>query len=401
MIEKLRRIVNEIAYAQDLAKLSALHRSLVPFLTVASSLYDLALSLRRCLYNVGFFSKSRLPVPVISVGNVTWGGNGKTPMVEFIALLLAEYGISPLILTRGYAGGDEVKMLARHLLGRPVRIGVGANRAATAAHFFNHYGYIGSQNCLLKGIWPNKKAGDHHNLCKIGAVVLDDGMQHWSLHRDVEIVMINGLMPWGNQQLLPLGPLREPLSALQRADVAVVHHATLVSEEDCEHIKIMIQGKGVKRSLPIFFTSMSPSCFLEIGNVNSMVSLDAVNNAILLCICAIGSADAFVQGVKKMGALYVDRLDFSDHYFFQARDIELIRMKLRELKVKFESEPIVVTTEKDYYRDQEILRLLNPYKVLVLCSELQVLPYGEHNEDNFKKLLKELLEVKLSSSRKE
>ncbi|XP_010466239.1 PREDICTED: probable tetraacyldisaccharide 4'-kinase, mitochondrial [Camelina sativa] len=135
-MEKVRKVVNEIAYTRDHSKSPALHRSLVPILTLASSLYRVALQIRRSLYRFSLVQKHRLPVPVISVGNLSWGGNGKTPMVEYISQFLVDSGLSPLILTRGYGGGDEAKMLKRHLRGVPAKIGIGANRAATAAWFF-------------------------------------------------------------------------------------------------------------------------------------------------------------------------------------------------------------------------------------------------------------------------
>uniref|UniRef100_A0A0R0J5P5 tetraacyldisaccharide 4'-kinase n=1 Tax=Glycine max TaxID=3847 RepID=A0A0R0J5P5_SOYBN len=324
MMEKLRRVVNEIAYAQTLSHLPPLHRSLVPFLSIASSLYKLAVSLRCSLYQRRFFQLHRLPVPVISVGNLSWGGNGKTPMVEFIALCFCHYGISPLVLSRGYGGGDEVNMLRRHLLGTPTKFGVGANRAAVASRFIQKYGYVD----IGKSSWHEKqyldeKVQDSVDSEKIGVVVLDDAMQHWSLWRDLDIVMVNGLTLWGNLQLLPRGPLREPLTALRRADAVVIHHADL------------------------------------------------------------------------MGALYVDRIDFSDHHIFHARDIEMIRAKLGELDGKFVPKPIVVMTEKDYDRDPEILKQLHPFKVFVLCSALKVLPYRGSTEDSFKKFLKDHLKLEL------
>lgn len=214
-------MVAEIAYTplQHFPGLSPFHRSLIPLLSFASSLYGLALCLRHRLFHLGLFRKHRLPVPVISVGNLTWGGNGKTPMVELIACMLADSGISPLILTRGYAGGDEAKMLQRHLIRTSVKIGVGANRSAIAASFFERYGHIND--------YSSRHLESDSTSNKIGAVILDDGMQHWSLMRDVEIAMINGMMPWGNNQLVPLGPLREPLTSLRRADIVVIHHADL------------------------------------------------------------------------------------------------------------------------------------------------------------------------------
>ncbi|KAG5255142.1 tetraacyldisaccharide 4'-kinase family protein [Salix suchowensis] len=363
-MEKLRRVVKEITYAQDYTKLSTLHQSLIPILSLASSLYKVVLSIRHYLYHLGFFSKHRLPVPVISVGNLTWGGNGKTPMVEFIASWLADSGISPLILTRGYAGGDEARMLTRHLRGKSVKIGVGANRAATAACFLKRHGYLDPRDYLVEGNWHEQ--GSRINSRKIGVVVLDDGMQHWSLQRDIEIVMVNGLTPWGNHQILPRGPLREPLKALGRADVVVVHHANL--------------------NVPLHF--------FEVGNMNTRIPLDIICNGVVLCVSAIGSANAFVQGMEKMGTLYVDRLDFSDHHSLRDTDIEMIRMKLKELEDKFGSMPVVVITEKDYDRDPEILRHLSPYKVMALCSELQIIPCRCNGDGDFKKLLKEMVEVK-------
>lgn len=99
-MEKLRKAVNEIAYTKNFSKLSPLHFSLLPFLSISSSFYKLALSIRRRF----FLSQiHRLPLPVISVGNLTWGGNGKTPMVEFIALFFHRFGVSPLVLSRVFS----------------------------------------------------------------------------------------------------------------------------------------------------------------------------------------------------------------------------------------------------------------------------------------------------------
>lgn len=204
--------------------------------------------------------------------------------------------------------------------------------------------------------------------------------------------MVNGLMPWGNRKLLPLGPLREPLMALKRADVAVVHHADLVSEQNLKDIEL--EMRDIKNSLSVFFTRMAPLYLFEVGNINSKIPLTAVCNAVILCVSAIGSANSFVQSLQKLGPYSVDRLDFSDHHSFQARDIEMIKRKLEELEGKFNSKPIVVVTEKDYDRDPEILMHLEAFKVLVLCSKLQIIPRGECTGDSFKLLLKELLDVK-------
>lgn len=331
-----------------------------------------------------------MPVPVISVGNLSWGGNGKTPMVEYIARFLVDAGISPLILTRGYAGGDEAKMLQRHFVRTSAKVGVGANRSAVAASFLERDGCINNFNSsYFKKLCPDQKLGGSSITNKIGAIILDDGMQHWKLSRDLEIVMINGLKPWGNGQLLPFGPLREPLTALRRADVVVIHHADLVLDGHLKVLESMVLE--IKQSLPIFFSRMSPSHFFEVWNCDSKLPLTIVHNMVLLCVSAIGFANAFIQAIEKMGPLYIDRIDFSDHYFIQDKDIEIIRERIRELKDEFGANPFVIVTEKDYDRDPFILKRLDGFQVLVLCSSLQIMPFVERTEECFNTLLKNLI----------
>lgn len=203
--------------------------------------------------------------------------------------------------------------------------------------------------------------------------------------------MVNGLRPWGNLKLLPLGPLREPLVALRRVDVAVVHHADLVLERNLKDIELMI--REFKESVPIFYTRMAPTHFFDVRNIKLKVPLKDVYNAIILCVSAIGSSDAFVLGMQKTGACYIDQLDFSDHHIFQVKDIEMIMNRLRELEYKFGVKPIVVLTEKDYDRDPEILKHLHPFRVLILCSQLQIVSHQGFNEESFKLLLKKLFGV--------
>ncbi|XP_047335029.1 probable tetraacyldisaccharide 4'-kinase, mitochondrial [Impatiens glandulifera] len=394
-MEKLRTLVNQIAHTQSSKRrstLSPLQLSLIPFLSFASSVYGHALSIRHSLYDLGLFRRYRLPVPVISIGNLTWGGNGKTPMVEFISHWLVESGVTPLILTRGYANGDEAKMLERHFSGTCVKIGIGANRAATAASFIERHGFVDPyKTSLLMGCSPKDR--DVLELDRVGMIVLDDGMQHLSLERDLEIVMVNAMIPWGNGKLIPLGPLREPLTAIRRADVAVVHHADLASEQDIEFIEKMLQG--LKESLPVFFTKMSPCFFFIAGNTKRILPLNSLHLKVILCVSAIGFADAFKLTIKKIDPLHVDELYFSDHHLFEAEDIRVIIERLENLHAQFHSPPVVVVTEKDYDREPGILQHLHPFEVLVLCSELQFISRKGSTSENYKALLKQLLKARL------
>ncbi|KAL9236292.1 hypothetical protein vseg_010980 [Gypsophila vaccaria] len=393
-MEKVRKVVSEIAYTQDFSKLSTLHRTIIPLLSISSSVYALSLSIRHHLYSLRCLTQSRLPVPVISVGNLTWGGNGKTPMVEFLSKWFCYAGICPLILSRGYAGGDEVKMLQRHLLGTVAKVGVGANRTSTAAWFLKRYGYTSPH---ISGSFENLLSEKEVKITseKIAAVILDDGMQHISLARDLDIVMVNALTPWGNNRLVPLGPLRQPLSALGRADIVVIHHADLVSEDNLVDLTHRIQE--IKKGLPVFFSRMFSTHFLAVHDTRTKIPLSAAEHKVILCVSAIGSPSSFVKCVEKLGPLHVDQLHFSDHHMFQSKDIDEMKGSLIELQHKFGCSPVIVTTEKDYDRDCEALLQLHPFEVLVLCSELQLVHRQQSSEEGFKKLLKRLLDQSLGT----
>ncbi|KAK1279255.1 hypothetical protein QJS04_geneDACA018257 [Acorus gramineus] len=355
----MKRVIAEIAKTvdADLHKLPLLHRLLLPVLSFSSSLYALSLSLRRRLYHLGLFHHRRLPVPVISVGNLTWGGNGKTPMVEFIAREFVENGISPLILTRGYAGGDEARMLQRHLCQASAKIGLGANRGEVAARFFERYGHMDPRGL-----------GTGSNTEKIGVVILDDGMQHWRLLRDLEVIMVNGMLPWGNGHLLPRGPMREPKSALRRADIAIIHHADMISDRQLKAIELSLLQ--VKSDLPTFCSRLAPSHFFEVRNRSLKLPLSAVSGMAILCVCAIGFASAFVRSIEQ--------------------DIRMIRQRLEELEHNFGAKPMVVVTEKDYDRDPGVLLELDRFEVFVLCSTLQIMPFADRTEEDLKNRLKDV-----------
>ncbi|KAJ0608567.1 putative tetraacyldisaccharide 4'-kinase [Helianthus annuus] len=165
--------------------------------------------------------------------------------------------------------------------------------------------------------------------------------------RDLEIVMVNALSPWGNQHLLPYGPLREPLTSFNRADAAVIHHADMVPDECLSEMKSKILD--VNRNLPIYLSAMTPSHFFKAPNTSCQLHLGVIFEKAVLCVSAIGSPNSFVQKIEKMGPLYVDRLDYSDHHQFQDKDIKMIKARLENLKNKFGSEPTVVVTEKVCY----------------------------------------------------
>src|SRR4030095_2478698 len=183
-------------------------------LSVAAGAYRGALAARDTCYAAGMFSTRRLPVPVISLGNLTLGGSGKTPLAALVPNALAELGTSPAILSRGYGrrtrgvrvvadrdgvrlsareAGDEPRLLAEQLPGIPLVVGESRYEA----------GRVAVERCGAQ------------------ALVLDDGFQHRTLAKDLEILAVSGTAPWGNGRLFPRGVLRAPMSAPRRGDGAV------------------------------------------------------------------------------------------------------------------------------------------------------------------------------------
>src|SRR3989338_10124098 len=149
---------------------------LCPFLYAASLGYGSVVETVQKLYERKILSRKRLPYPVISVGNLTWGGTGKTPIVEYLARKVGELNRTPLILSRGYSH-DEIEQL-RHNLPRAI-FGIGRDRVKASRQI------------------TQKE--------KINVAILDDGLQHWPIERDIEIVAVSGLNPFGNEKLVPRG----------------------------------------------------------------------------------------------------------------------------------------------------------------------------------------------------
>jgi 3-deoxy-D-manno-octulosonic-acid transferase len=268
-----------------------------------------------------------LPVPVISIGGITVGGSGKTPFTKFLAERLKRRGAAPAILTRGYrrrspaenlvfaAGakvpsaytGDEAQILLRSGV---APIGIGANRYDTA-------------QCLLKK-YP---ATD--------VLLLDDGFQHAGLRRDIDIVVIDGLDPFGQESVVPLGRLREPLDALGRADIFVVTRA----EDDRRFAAIQLRLKRYQPDAPAFRTRLISLGWHDNAAGTSIGDLSGRRAA---AFCGLGNPQNFWSTLDSLGLKTVFRWAFHDHHQYKATDIKRVADQARARR-----SDMLVTTEKD------------------------------------------------------
>lgn len=269
---------------------------LIPF----TALFSILALMRRWLYRVGLFEVPAISVPVIIVGNITVGGTGKTPFVMWLAHFLQEQGYRPGIVSRGVGGvkqrqprqvnvhdqpeqvGDEALLLAQHAK-CPVVIGI--DRVAAA-------------NFLLQ-----------HSNCNI--IISDDGLQHYRLKRDIEIVMVDGERRMGNQWLLPAGPLREPTTRLNAADFVVVNAG---GEQDQ------------------FSMVLRPVELVSVANANQTMELQPGQT--VHAVAGIGNPQRFFSSLEKLNFTVIPHV-FPDHYLFTSQDIQ------------FADDLPIIMTEKD------------------------------------------------------
>ena len=306
---------------------------LKPVAAGLSYVYASGVTFLQQFYQKGILPRRRLPFPVISVGNLTWGGTGKTPLVEYLARRVIERRKTPLVLTRGY-GVDEIEQLKVHL--PDIRIGVGKERYQVARGF-------------------NRRE-------RIDVAILDDGFQHWKVMRDIEIVTVNAMNPFGNGKLFPRGILREPREALRRASVIVLTHVNLVSPEQLSKLKDQI--RSLAPSSFIVDSYLEPLFFYR-ASKRSRLSLQQLANRRVATFSAVGSPRSFQLLLTRLGIKPVRNFEFCDHHPFTTEELK----EILEVSQKSEVDD-VITTEKDFYRaPKAITEIVDP---LVLAARLQI-----------------------------
>lgn len=325
-----------------------LAQGLKPLLAVGSWMYGVGVSLLSFLYQAKVLPRRRLPFPVISVGNLTWGGTTKTPLVEYLARRVLERGRTPLVLTRGY-NPDEVEQFRAHLPG--ARLGVGKERYQVA-----------------RGMSRRER---------IDVAVLDDGFQHWKIMRDIEIVTVNALNPFGNRKLFPRGILRESPAALRRAAVIVLTHVNLLQAKELAELR-----ETVRRYAPSSFLveAYLEALFLYRARRRNRLSLDRLGKQRVATFSAIGSPRSFQLLLAHHGIKPVRNFEYCDHHTFSREELE----EIRQVSEKSDVEEII-TTEKDFYRSPEtIAEILNP---LILATRLRIASGEEILADRVFRLL--------------
>jgi tetraacyldisaccharide 4'-kinase len=285
-------------------------RPLAIVLWPLSILYGSAAMLRVWLYKNGWLKQKRLNRPVISVGNITVGGTGKTPMVIWLAERLLAERKRVAILSRGYRGArgtsDEIELMKHRLQGR-VLFGVGADRYAQGRRL--------------------EAAG-------VDVFVLDDGFQHLQLARDVDIVLVDSTRPLRQEFVLPAGRLREPISSLDRAQ-AVVFTRTEPSK-----LKVRVLQESSQFAIYPAITKLLG--FRIRGVPSRQEPLRESVSGSFFAFCGIGNPEAFFVDLERWGVSLVGRKAFPDHHRYTRREIAAL-----EQAASLSGASALITTEKD------------------------------------------------------
>ncbi len=274
--------------------------------------YGRAVRCRRKLYSRRLLKSCQADLPVISVGNVTAGGTGKTPMVAWLAGRLKAAGRKPAILTRGYKSADGLSdeaQLLKTKTGCPVI--VNADRVAGAA------------DAQLAGA---------------DVLLMDDGFQHIRLKRDFDVVLIDATRPFGYGHCLPRGLLRELTSALASADAIVITRSDAASAEELARIRDRLGVEAPAAS--IHLAAHRPICLRDLNGEE--MSLDELKGRAVFAFCGIGNPQAFYRTLTDLGANVVGRQALADHTTYAAGVVADISAAADRCEAE-----ILLTTQKD------------------------------------------------------
>lgn len=316
-------------------------------MNIAEYLYYLGLSAKKF---VALKSQKRLPFRVVSIGNITLGGTGKTPAAIAVAEEAKKRGFKPIILTRGYRGtapgpcfvtrgdmpllsaeqaGDEPYLMAVSLTGVPIVKGADRYEA---------------------GMYAVKALSSQLSASSSPIFILDDGFQHWKLYRDRDIVLVDSRNPFDSRKLFPAGRLREPLNALDRADVI------MITKAEREDAGLVAELRRHNRHAPIFFSDHSVVMVrLLSGRKEFPVWLQGRK---VFCFCGLADPESFRNTVAGTGAVVAGMKVFRDHHIYSQQDVAEIVKEGRASGASW-----IISTDKDMVK----LRNLDlPENILII-----------------------------------
>ena len=349
-----------------------------------SLVYEQLVNMKLLCYKAGILGKEKLNCYVISLGNITVGGTGKTPTAQRLARDIRDMGYKVVILNRGYRSkwhgevgivsdgenlhmdaaeaGDEAYMLAKHLPNVPVLIG--AERAVTGKYAIEHFG--------------------------AEVAILDDGYQHWQLIRDMDILLVDAVNVFGNGHLLPRGTLRESMSHISRADVCLITKVDQAETGAGEYIRDTVHKYN--KDAKIVESIHQPRCFIPLAEwfidlSSEGVSVESISGKQIMAVSAIGNPASFEQTLRDLGAEIMESIRYPDHHEYTVKEMRDVLQQADALGAQY-----IVITEKDAVKiPAEFAKSNWSIPIFVLCVEVKFQAGATEFQEELRRRLSEKL----------
>ena len=334
-------------------------------------LYTLVIYLRNKFYDWGWLKSYSVNAPVISVGNIQMGGTGKTPLVQYLSKKLMDDGYPVAILSRGYRRKGKKRII------------VGSDNIMEI-----HSENIGDEPSLLKQNLPGVMLGVDASRLQMAreilkqrndvTFVLDDGLQHRKLRRDMDIVLID-VSRWSRLPLLfPITAFRDVKYSLHRA-TCIILNENIEQKQNITLNKFLLEKYGK----PIFHARIEPQCFISLVD-ESEVNLEEFSDKKIFAFAGIGTPSSFLLTLKNLHLNIVGKKYFSDHHDYKIKDLETVQGSANRLGAN-----VWITTQKDAVKIRDLLEKWKPasnVEIFYLQTELIII-----EENEFVNLLKQIL----------
>jgi len=344
-------------------------------LGVAGTAYTIGIRLRNFLYCKGWLKTHRVNAAVVSIGNITTGGTGKTPLVIWLYNKITQnsklktQNCKCAILTRGYKATQNSKFKTQNYSDEPAILTKSCPEAKVIVN-------------------PNRVTGATEAVNKWGAkiLIMDDGFQHRRLGRDLDIVTIDAMCPFGYGKVLPAGLLREPVTALKRADAVVVTRCDQTTAAELAQLEEKLQL--INADMPIARSIHAPVCAKSLGH--KKISIDELKDKKIFAFCGIGNPNAFSGTIRKLGLNLAGSRVYNDHHRYTDNDIADIYEEAGYLGAD-----LILTTQKDWSK-------ICTYKSSILNSQDTPFAYLAiqlkfiSGEDKITRLIEDALAGKIS-----
>ena len=306
---------------------------LTPLGVAASGIYGLGVFSRLALYRLGLLPVHRLPLSVISIGNLVVGGTGKTPHTALIAEHFRRRGRKVVILSRGYGGDKSTKGA---VISSPEQIigtlQEGGEEPFWLAEQLPGVAVVIGKNRYQAGLLSRERWG-------VDLAILDDGFQHVGLERKANILLIPAHEPFGRGGLLPLGTLREPRKQISRADVVIISHSEMIAAREQSALEGQI--KALHPRAPVFFSRHVPQKLWKYPGGESR-PFSWLKGKRVLAFCGLGQPESFRHSLKTLEVELAGLKPFRDHQVYREKD----KHRLLEEAASLQAE-VLITTEKD------------------------------------------------------